>query len=184
MEEIWKDIPGYETLYQVSNFGRVKALSKIVTYSDGRNRHYEERILVETYDGGDYPKITLTSLDKSHKQFHIHRLVALVFVDNPNQEAFNVVNHKDENKKNNHCTNLEWCDITYNNRYSHTTEKLNERKKKAVDQYTLDGKFIKTYSGAREAARCIGLKTHKHICECCNGVKGVKSAGGFLWKWA
>jgi hypothetical protein len=101
--EIWKDIEGYEGLYQVSNLGNVKSLytNKNLSYIKcGRDR--------------EYLSVSL-SKDKKLKIYYIHRLVAETFIDNPNNYPY--VNHKDENKQNNCVNNLEWCSPKYNINY-------------------------------------------------------------------
>lgn len=122
INEVWKDIEGYEGLYQVSNLGRVKSLERII--SDGRHR--KERILKPYDDGNGYLRVELQS-----KPFKLHRLVAQAFIPNPDNLPF--VNHKDENPKNNRVflnddgsvdeSNLEWCDNKYNINYGTTQER-------------------------------------------------------------
>lgn len=186
MEEVWKDISGYEGLYQVSNLGRVRSLDREVVCKL-YTRRIKGKFLSLTRagfikkDGSYYLKVQLTSSEGVATNKLIHRLVAEHFCDNPNPELYTEVNHIDENKHNNSASNLEWCDRRINNHHSLITEKLNEAKKKAVLQYALNGKLIQEFSGVREAAKAVGLKTHKHISECCNG--RAKTAGGFLWKW-
>ena len=107
--EIWKDVKGYEGLYKVSNKGRV--------YSISTNRY-----MIPQLTNSDYYYINLTK-DKETKKITIHRLVAFMFVHNPNPEKFKIVNHKDENKLNNNASNLEWCDYQYNNTYGNRLEK-------------------------------------------------------------
>lgn len=115
--EIWKDIPGYEGRYQASNTGQIKALARkrkngIVS---------DERILKQQTWPLGYKKVTLCNDDNAHKTLFVHRLIALTFIDNPNNLPF--VNHKDENGSNNHVENLEWCTQTYNANYGHRLEK-------------------------------------------------------------
>ena len=105
--EIWKDIKGYEGLYQISNKGRVKTL--------GNNKTRKEKIRDGKIDRG-YKRILLCKNGKK-KQCLIHRLVAEAFLPNP--DNLPVVNHKDENKLNNNVENLEWCTQAYNVNYSH-----------------------------------------------------------------
>lgn len=97
MKEIWKDIPGYEGLYQVSNMGRVKSLNF--------NRSGLPRIL-KTKNRQGYPRVILWKSGKRH-EVCVHRLVAQAFIPNPENKPF--VNHKDGNRRNNHVDNLEWC---------------------------------------------------------------------------
>lgn len=110
--EIWKDIKGYEGLYQVSNKGRVKSLNY--------RRIGKEGILKGRPDKDGYLRIGLYK-NKKQKPFYIHRLVAIAFLPNPNNLP--QVNHKDENKENNHVENLEWCTSEYNNNYGSRNER-------------------------------------------------------------
>lgn len=113
MDEVWKDIEGYEGLYQVSNLGRIKALQRL--RKNGRVR--KEQILKNhAYENG-YFKITLCDNTMKSKRYFVHRLVAIAFVENPNNLP--CVNHKDENSSNNDARNLEWCTFQYNNTYGH-----------------------------------------------------------------
>lgn len=184
--EVWTDIRGYEGLYQISNLGRVRSYDREVCCGKGATRKIKGKVLSlckggrVLNDGSFYLKVTLTK-DKHSKNASIHRLVAEHFVPNNSPEKFTEVNHIDQNKYNNRASNLEWCDRAYNNHYSLITETLNESKKKPVLQYSYSGEFIARFSGAREAAREVGLRTHKHICECCNGK--AKTAGGYVWRW-
>jgi hypothetical protein len=101
--EIWKDITGYEGLYQVSNLGNVKSLrtnKNIYCSKSGRTKEYLRVGLFK---------------DKKRTMYSIHKLVAEHFVPNPNK--YPIVNHKDERKNNNVWTNLEWCDEKYNANY-------------------------------------------------------------------
>ena len=113
MKEIWKDIIGFEGLYQISNFGRVKTLPKY-TYSKGYPQLRKEKILKIGYTGKYRCYATVKLNDK--KNYKVHRLVAEAFIPNPNNLP--QVNHKDENPKNNCVNNLEWCTNKYNVKYS------------------------------------------------------------------
>lgn len=112
MEEIWKDVVGYEGLYEVSNFGRIKGLAKISNsgnqYGSKSFRPIRERIMKEWLlkRGTGYKAVTLKNKGV-RKNFLVHRLVAIMFI--PNQESKPYINHKDGNSKNNHIDNLEWC---------------------------------------------------------------------------
>ena len=117
MTEEWKDVEGYEGCYQVSNLGNIKSLSKTV---NGRHRPEIYLKQMETEDG--YLKVFLCKSGIQTKHL-VHRIVAKAFVNNPNPGAFNQINHKDENPKNNVAENLEWCDCTYNVNYGTRTER-------------------------------------------------------------
>lgn len=182
-KEIWKSITGYEGLYEISNFGNIKALAKTRITSTGVIKNYKEKVLKPTRsgevrnDGSYYLKIGLTNDLKEIKQFHIHALVALIFIPNPNN--YSEINHIDENKHNNSMYNLEWCTRKQNNEHSNITTNLNNAKKVKVNQLTLSGEFIRSWDGIREASRGIGASTHKHINDCCSGK--AKTASGYKW---
>lgn len=102
MNEIWKDINGYEGLYQVSNTGKVKSL----VGWNGRKYVPREKILSKTKTSTGYYKVELAKC-KTKKSFKVHRLVAMAFI--PNEESKPHINHKDGNPLNNNVDNLEWC---------------------------------------------------------------------------
>ena len=105
-EEVWKDVKGYEGLFQVSNLGGVKSLPRKITYADGRVWNYEGRKLSPSLNRDGYPIVHLKVQGKG-KSFRVHRLVGEAFVDNPHN--YDEINHIDENKANNYYLNLEWC---------------------------------------------------------------------------
>ena len=112
MQEIFKDISGYEGLYQISNTGIVKSLPK----SDGngnRERNLKYEIIKRNHTS--YQRVTL-SKNGIVKRFQVHRLVAEAFIDNPEQKPF--INHIDSNGLNNHISNLEWCTASENMKHS------------------------------------------------------------------
>lgn len=111
MTEVWRDIEGYDGNYQVSNYGNVRSLDRIV---HGTNDYFQKgKILKKSNDGRyDFVKISYNGTQKNQ---YIHILVATYFVDNPNN--YKCINHKDENKTNNHFDNLEWCTKKYNANY-------------------------------------------------------------------
>lgn len=105
MEEIWKDIEGYEGLYQVSNLSRIKALAKFV--NKGKcHRGWGEHLLRYGADACGYHRTNL-SKNGNNRTVKVHRIVAQAFIPNPDNKP--QVNHKDGNKQNNHIDNLEWC---------------------------------------------------------------------------
>lgn len=122
MIEIWKDIVGFEEYYQVSNFGRVKALEVTRKDSLGRKTTYKERILKGTNHKG-YRRVTLNLNGYHHKL--VHRLVADTFLPNPENKA--QVNHKDFNTSNNKVENLEWNTELENVTHAVRGNRLNDR---------------------------------------------------------
>ena len=105
MNEVWRDIKGYEGVYQVSNLGNVKSLARIDTYKNGVKYPRQEKILKQ-YEANSGHLCVYLNKDKKNHLSLIHRLVADAFLDNPNN-LFQV-RHKDGNKKNNVVDNLEW----------------------------------------------------------------------------
>lgn len=122
MTEIWKDIVGYEGLYQVSNLGNVKRLKGY----KGRGKGYivEEHFIQPSINSRGYQNVVLCKNGKT-KTFSMHRLVAIAFLDNSNNLP--QVNHKDENKLNNCVDNLEWCNSKYNNNYGTRNKKCSDK---------------------------------------------------------
>ena len=154
--EIWKDIKGYERLYQVSNLGRVKSLNK-----------FKGRILKPIIQNG-YAYVDLSKHCEHHRMI-LHRLVAETFIENPLHLP--EVNHKDENKLNNCADNLEFCSSKYNSNYG----TRNKRKSKPIQ--CIETGVI--YWGAREMERQTGIK-HNNIA---NAIKNNTKAGGYHWQY-
>lgn len=179
MKEVWKDIKGFEGLYQISSFGRL--------------RHYSKRfgwnILKNTNKKGCYLSVVLRGLDKD-KSAKIHRLVANAFIPNPDNKP--QVNHIDGNKQNNFVSNLEWA--TPKENFEHAKKsKLwvynKPYKEKKVSQFDLKNKYIKTYNSAKEASIETGICA-RNILQVANKTpyndngKTRKQAGGYIWKLA
>jgi hypothetical protein len=176
--EIWRDIEGYEGLYQVSNMGRVKSLERNVVKGKGGLYKIEEKILKSGKHSGGYLYVCLYNEGKI-KYYTIHRLVANAFIPNPNN--FPQVNHKDEDKTNNRVENLEWCDRKYNCNYGTHNERMAKSRSKPVLQFTKEGYFIKKWESAKEVERELGI-SNSNITACCKGK--IKTAYGFVWMYA
>lgn len=170
MEEIWKDIEGYEGLYKVSNLGRVKSFRKSSKYGAP-----DELILKPNIITSGYEVVTLYK-ERSKSKFQVHRLVANAFIPNP--LLLPCVNHKDENKVNNCSENLEWCTYQYNNNYGTARVRRIETVSTPVLQKTLDGEIIAIYRSAKIAAELLGYQKRSVSGWCRSGI-----GGGYIWEY-
>lgn len=177
MEEIWRNVKGYEELYQVSNYGQIRSVDRFVGYRyKGKQRIYKGRLLKQVERNG-YLSVSL-SKGNIIKQKSIHRLVAEAFLPNPSNLP--LVNHIDENKKNNMVSNLEWCSCAYNTNYGSGRKKQAESQQKVVLQYDKDGNLLNQYPSATIAALKNGYNL-KTISQCCRG--RTKSAYNYIWRY-
>ena len=183
VEEVWKDINGFEGRYQISNFGRVKSLG----HNDRLNRRFKEIVLKQAINAGGYRCVRIYK-DGLNYTKKIHRLVSEAFI--PTVPGKTIINHKDGNKLNNSIENLEWC--TYGENMSHAIRTgLNstrsavavraETGKKPIEQCDSRGNRLNKFSSAADASRETGIN-RGNISSCCNGKKEM--AGDFVWKFA
>lgn len=175
MSEIWANIKDYDD-YQVSNLGR------ICSYKS------EDRKIIKGYvQNTGYLTVSL-----NNKKYSVHRLVAETFIHKI--KGKNVVNHIDGNKLNNTVENLEWCTTKENIQHAfknglmdNAIKKMKTKKIRAkkINQYDLDGNYIKTYLGSVEAQnelRNNGIKIDsRNIRSVCEGKRN--KAGGYKWKY-
>lgn len=172
MEEIWKDIEGYDN-YQISSLGNVRKITKngfthIKCSPRGSQKTSKTK---EKYMG-----VTL-SKNGTRKGFSVHRLVAEAFIPNPNN--YPLINHINGIKDDNCVCNLEWCTIKQN--IQHAYDVLNMRNHYgSIKQYTKEGEFIKEYDSVREASRELGIH-FGNIVKCANKQRNV--AGGYVWRF-
>lgn len=182
MEEIWKDINGYEELYKVSNLGRVKSLG------NGNSNTSKMKILKPIINKTGYLSVSLCK-NSNVKIKLIHILVAEHFIENSKNKT--IVHHIDHNKKNNNVSNLMW--VTNKEHFDLHPEFINSAiniTSKKINQYTKEGVFVKTFISSMEAERETGIG-HSDIIRCCRGgyfKKGKwenkKTAGNYIWKYA
>lgn len=198
-DEEWRDIPGYEGLYQVSNLGRVKSLPRGRQYPS-RQTHNNIRVLKLKSNG--YYQVNLSKFNKV-KCYSVHRLVALAFIPNP--KKLPCINHKDENKTNNCVENLEWCTRRYNCVYGtgrikqkaarqkndpdgiswlkalDTRDKRNRiNSRKKVLMFDINNNFIKDFDSISQASRETNISA-SDICNCCKGRRNQTK--GFIWNY-
>ena len=173
--ETWKDIPNYN--YQVSSLGRVKSLP----FYDANGHYHKEKIMTPQFVGKGYLKVVLKK-DGISKQFYVHRLVGMMFVDGYDNSL--QINHKDEDKTNNRADNLEWVTSKKNNNYGNHYKKhlASIRTKIPVLMYSKDGKFISEFVSVGEAARFI-KGNPSHILDCCNHKPMYHSVKGYVFKY-
>lgn len=183
MVEEWRDIEGFEGIYQVSSFGRVRGLDRYVRQKNKYGSMMDvfiRGVIIKPFNVNSGYSYVFLKRRKEHLSFGIHRLVAKAFIPNPN--GLRYVNHKDENKKNNHVDNLEWCTCQYNNTYGSVKERqvANLPTKKAVIQMAISGEVIAEYPTIKAAARAVGASS---ICisRCCRGK--IQTSQGFRWAY-
>lgn len=181
--EVWKIIPRLNSNYAVSNYGRVKSLSRS-KHQEYRNRTTttKTRILMLTKTRHGYLSCRPMVDGKLGNEL-VHRLVAEAFIPNPCN--FPIINHKDEDKMNNVVSNLEWCTYKYNSNYGtcqkrrSTTLRNNIRHKlPIIKQYDLNGNLVGAFVGRKEIVDA-GFD-YRAVRNCC--CHNYYSACGYVWR--
>lgn len=151
--ETWKEIKGYEGIYEVSNQGRVRSLDRHTTGK--RNRIIKGKVLSQVENFFGYCIVYLCK-DGKQKPTRVHRLVAEAFIPNPENKP--VVNHKDGNPKNNIIQNLEWCTQAENIQHAHDTGLAQGKPKLSKDDLSYIREKYKPYKySARKIAKDLGV---------------------------
>lgn len=180
MQEIWKDVKGYEGRYKVSNLGRIKSTRK------WRGNKYKERYIEsETLLHGYVGNTGYVYIHLDGKNCTLHRLIAKTFIPNPENKP--QVNHIDGNKLNNNIKNLEWCTNKENAIHARKKGLLNERDSICgtkngikVIQYDLQMNIIKVWDSAKRAGRELNIDC-SCITKCCKGKRN--KCGGYKWQY-
>ena len=166
--EIWKQICLHDCCLDISNYGNVRySISK-------KPKAYH----LNKYG---YPTIHIQKNRKVYG-YRIHRLVALLFIENPFPDKYDCVNHKDENPQNNHVDNLEWCDRKYNNNYGGHNLRSAKSHSKPIIQYDINGNKIKEWCSATIAAKELGY-SQSSINWCCLRKPKYNTYKGFIWRY-
>lgn len=175
VSEEWKDISGFEGIYQVSDKGNVRRI-----YLLRMNHGIKTRILKNHQCKSN--GYLVVSLSKGGKVSHkcVHRLVARAFLPNPHNLP--CVNHKDETRTNNHASNLEWCTYKYNTNYGtaqlrHSVNVINKGRSIPIEKRDENGTLLETFPSIAEVTRILGYDS-AHIS---HSIKNNKLAYGFKW---
>lgn len=146
--EIWKDVPGYEEIYEVSNLGRVRTKEGKVTYTERHGkRRWKQRVIKDKTPNGRDVRVSLWK-DGKCKDWLVHRLVAFAFI--PKENGRDSINHKDGNPKNNKVENLEWCNHKENNNHAFDNRLIPARNLVLVCKETYEPYYFRSLSKASE----------------------------------
>ena len=166
--EIWVPVKDFEEFYEVSNEGVVRSKDRICD----KGRASKGRTIKQWENRRGYKMVTLSKHGKQ-KHFPVHRLVAIAYIENP--ENLPCINHKDAKRTNNNSDNLEWCNYQYNNTY----RERHLVRASPVAQIK-NGETIATYKSVRYAGEQTGI-CYVDIIKCAQGKN--KHAGGYQWKY-
>lgn len=207
-EYLWKDIKGYEGLYQVSNLGNIKSMPRTIVTNNrfGKMTKYTKSREIKPHlnKKTGYYQVHL-SKNKKTKMFLLHRLVAETFI--PNMDNKPQINHINANKTDNRIENLEWCTSSENikhafaNNLSHSNfkvqcgskhhffgkhhsieskQKMKESHYKKIIQYDKNNKLIKIWNGIKQIEEELNIN-NGNISQCCRSKR--KTAGGYIWRY-
>ena len=159
----WREVKEYSN-YEVNQLGEIRHKKR-------------QKILKPRDNNGGYQYVNF-KINGKNTNFAVHRIVANAFIPNPN--GYTEVNHKDYNKKNNCVDNLEWVSSSQNKQHSYLKQENKKSRGKAVNQYTKEGIFLKTFNSVSDAAKELGCCVAA-ISNCCLG--RTKTSQGFRWSF-
>ena len=159
----WREVKEYSN-YEVNQLGEIRHKKR-------------QKILKPRDNNGGYQYVNF-KINGKNTNFAVHRIVANAFIPNPN--GYTEVNHKDYNKKNNCVDNLEWVSSSQNKQHSYLKQENKKTRGKAVNQYTKEGIFLKTFDSVSDAAKELGCCVAA-ISNCCLG--RTKTSQGFRWSF-
>ena len=159
----WREVKEYSN-YEVNQLGEIRHKKR-------------QKILKPRDNNGGYQYVNF-KINGKNTNFAVHRIVANAFIPNPN--GYTEVNHKDYNKKNNCVDNLEWVSSSQNKQHSYLKQENKKSRGKAVNQYTKEGVFLKTFDSVSDAAKELGCCVAA-ISNCCLG--RTKTSQGFRWSF-
>lgn len=177
--EEWKVIDGFNGVYSISSYGRVR--SKGFLYRDKMGRTFRRGggLLRGSIGTKGYTLVKMRESPCVINEWSIHRLVATCFIPNPNNLP--EVNHKDGNPRNNHKSNLEWCDQSQNMHHSYYVLGKKGVDNRPIKQLSLTGDLIKVWSGVNAAARGLGKSSNSGIHLVLRGKRPTMY--GFKWTY-
>lgn len=170
--EVWKKIKGYD-FYEVSNYGNIRSLDRVIVDSLGRNRKLKGCIRKQRISKQGYMRVNLYNGERIITE-RVHILIAKAFIENPENKP--EVNHIDGNKKNNNVSNLEWCTRIEN---VHHMYKSNLKKIKKVVQKDLDGNIINEFDSVYSVFKILGFPKSSIR----NSIYRKKDYNGFIWEY-
>ena len=179
--EEWKAIQGYENLYEISNFGRIRSLDKVgfqKHWQGGVSRYlFKGQLLKPSKGSNGYMRISLKK-DGKLKTFSIHRLVGIHFLEKPDGKDY--INHLDADVTNNHVSNLEWCFQSENIKYAYDNGTKKPPHMKKIGQYDSNGNLLKIWESESQIERELHIY-QSNIYKVCSGKR--KQAGGYKWQY-